>query len=126
MSSDLTAAKATNCHGDGILTAKQAKERLKCSLSAVYGMFKDGELSGFRLKGGGKKNGIRIYADSINELMRRSANTAAPTKVQSSPPQPPPRRPPAATPPRAVQGLRHPLVKPRSHQEGRAPADEGR
>jgi hypothetical protein len=59
MNGELTAAKATNSHTDDILTAKQAKERLKCSLSAVYGMFKDGELSGFRLKGGGKKNGIR-------------------------------------------------------------------
>jgi len=127
MNSELTAAKATNCHGGDVLTAKQAKDRLNCSLSAIYGMFKDGELSGFRLKGGGKKNGIRIHANSIDELMRRNANTAAPNKApHPAPPQALARRAPAANPPRAVQGLRHLRVKPRSQQEGHAPADEGR
>ena len=63
-----------------ILTAKEAKNLLKCGLSTIYDMFEVGELRGFRLKTSGKRNGIRIFATSIDKDLWRDFHSRHPQK----------------------------------------------
>jgi len=51
------------------LTAKEAAERLRCSVSQVYKLYANGELRGYAV--GRKKI---IFADSIDEYIARNAN----------------------------------------------------
>jgi hypothetical protein len=129
MSCYSTATNEANSYDDDIVTAKAVKDRLKCGLSTVYDLFETGELRGFRLKTGGKRNGIRIFAKSIDELMARNANRAKPALASepapsSTRPPAPPRRSTAATPVQAVQGLRHLRLTQPSHSEAPAPGVE--
>jgi excisionase family DNA binding protein len=102
---------------DDILTAKEVKDKLRCGLSTVYDLFEAGELRGFRLKTGGKRNGIRIYAESVSELMKRNANRAKPAPApepQASTPLPPPPRKPGR-PGKVIPAAGLLSVRPRTH-----------
>ena len=126
MSCYTTVPNETNNHRNDILTANEAKYLLKCGLSTVYDLFNEGELKGFRLKTSGKRNGIRIFANSIDALMARNANRAKAAPVgepvpNSAPPPAAPRRTNTVIPQQAVQGLRHLRLTQSSQQEAPAP-----
>ena len=72
---------------NAILTVKEAAVRLRCGLSTIYELFAAGSLQGFRLRQG--RGGIRIYANSVDQLMRRNANAAPePVPERKSNPRP--------------------------------------
>jgi excisionase family DNA binding protein len=75
-----------------VLTVKEVASALKCGLSTVYEMCDSGVLKCFRLKPGSQK-GIRVFADSVEALMR--GGPAQPAVVLQPAPSPLPakRRP---------------------------------
>lgn len=84
-----------------ILTAKEVKDRLRCGLTTVYALFDQGELRGFRLTNGKAKNGVRIFAESVDEFMvRRSNQTARTAPVAEAQAEPAEEKRPVGRPPK--------------------------
>ena len=81
-----------------ILLPHEVAAQLRCSRRQVYDLFRDGELSGFRLG-----THIKIHADSVNDFIKRNSNTQPPPVNQRglrSPPLMPPTLPPPRPPSR--------------------------
>lgn len=58
----------------------ETRQKLNCSGKTVYRLYKAGKLRGFKLNDTSKA-GIRIFAESVQELMERNANPE-PVKVE--------------------------------------------
>ncbi len=76
-----------------ILTVKEVSVLLRCGLSVVYDLFKDGHLKGFHIRPGSQK-GIRILHDSVERLIQGEAQPGPPP-VQEEPVRPRPKVPKA-------------------------------
>jgi hypothetical protein len=81
------------------LKAKEVKRMLNCGLSTVYDLFENKQLRGFRLPTGGKKAGIRIFPESVKELIERNTNVAKTVETPAVVPQPAPARTRPSRPP---------------------------
>jgi excisionase family DNA binding protein len=52
-----------------LLTPREVSERLRVSLTTVYGLFDRGELSGCRIG-----RAVRVFSDSITDFVQRNRN----------------------------------------------------
>jgi excisionase family DNA binding protein len=63
------------------ISALEAASWLGCTDKSVYKLFDKGELEGYKAPG----TGVRIYADSVEELKLRYANTRKPEPAAGEP-----------------------------------------
>lgn len=77
-----------------ILIPHEVAPRLRCTRRQIYDLFGEGELAGFRVG-----SHIKIFADSVDDYIRRHSNARPPANeppgVVALQPAPPNVRPPA-------------------------------
>jgi excisionase family DNA binding protein len=61
--------------GSGLLTVKEVAEKLRLSITSVYGLIRRGMLAAIRI--GGRKGAIRVFQDEVQRYLDESISCPA-------------------------------------------------